>query len=114
MHVARRVFRSGLLLPLCSCRFALKLTNELVQKEGPSLSWQSHDDVYDSAFESSVSLAIACKMVRCWERQVESHEGCTKCCLFSDSNYDREDASQDEEDDSEEKSQDEEDDGNDL
>lgn len=78
----------------CSCRFALKLINELVQEEGANLSWQFSDEVYDDCFQSSVSLAIACKVVRCWERQVESHEGCTKCCLFSDSDDDNEEESQ--------------------
>jgi hypothetical protein len=84
----------------CACRFALKLTNDKVEDEGPHLSWQFFDSVYDECFVRSISLAIACKRVRVWERQVEKHVDWTKCGLhFSESEDDMDDEDDDDDDD---------------
>jgi hypothetical protein len=70
----------------CTCRLALELTNDQAEKQGLNLSWQFSDEVYDDCFVRNISLAIACRMVRGWERQVEELEGCDTCGLhFSES-----------------------------
>jgi hypothetical protein len=84
----------------CTCRFALELTNDRVHKEGPHLSGQFDDSDYDHWFSQSMSLAIACKMVRGWERQVEAHVNCTKCGLhLSESEGDTDGEDEDDNDD---------------
>lgn len=83
----------------CTCRHALKLTNDQVEITGPNLSWQFFDEVYDDCFSRSISLAVACKLVRGWERQVEDHVNCTKCGILYDSDSEEEDEEDEEVDD---------------
>jgi hypothetical protein len=84
----------------CTCRFALELTNDQIQIKGPHLSGQFDDSDYEHWFSQSMSLAIACRMVRGWERQVEGHVNCTKCGLhFSESEEDTDEEDEDDEDD---------------
>jgi hypothetical protein len=60
-----------------------------------------------------MSLAIACRMVRGWERQVEGHVNCTKCGLhFPESEEDTDEENEDDE--AEDDDDDGDDDGNNI
>jgi hypothetical protein len=84
----------------CTCRFALKLTNDQIQMEGPHLSGQFEDSDYEHWFSQSMSLAIACRIVRGWEREVEELEGCDTCDLhFSEAEADMDNEGNDNDDD---------------
>lgn len=83
----------------CTCRFALELTNNRNQKEGPHLSGQFEDSDYDQWFSQSMSLAIACRMVRGWEQQVEDDVPCGLCFSESDDGTDDECADNDDDND---------------